>query len=70
MKRKLFYVTISFLFLALIVPNIVQAQVTTGTLRGFVADAEGDALPGVEVEITSEAMMTARTAITDDNGSS
>ncbi len=68
MKRKYFALTVSLLFLALIVPNIVQAQVTTGTLRGYVQDAEGGILPGVEIEITSEAMMTVRTAITDDRG--
>ncbi len=68
MKRRFFALTVSLLFLALIVPNLVQAQITTGTLRGYVVDAEGAVLPGVEIEITSVNLMTPRTAITDAKG--
>lgn len=68
MKRRFFVVTLSLLFLALIIPSVLQAQITTGTLRGYVEDAEGDPLPGVEIEITSDALMTPRTGITDTRG--
>ena len=44
----------------------LQAQVTTGTLRGYVADDTGQALPGVSIEITSEALMSPRAGVTDE----
>ena len=52
----------------LVVPVVLQAQITTGTLRGFITDAEGEALPGVTVEISSTSLMTPRTNVTDSRG--
>lgn len=54
--------------LMLVVPMILQAQITTGTLRGFVTDENGDPLPGVTVEISSPSLMTPRSTITDGKG--
>lgn len=55
-------------FFLLLVPIILQAQITEGTLRGFVTDENNDPLPGVEVEITSPALMAPRSMITDARG--
>src|SRR5688572_31243535 len=45
------------------------AQTTTGTITGRALDASGGVLPGVEVSITSPAMIGgARTAFTDEQG--
>lgn len=47
----------------------VFAQTTTGTITGRALDASGGVLPGVEVSITSPAMIGgARTAFTDEQG--
>lgn len=45
-----------------------RAQSTTGTIRGHVSDAQGLALPGVTVSVTSPALQGSRTAVTADNG--
>lgn len=53
----------------LVLPVMLQAQKTTGTLRGFITDDNGGPLPGVIVEIESAALMTPRAAVTDNRGS-
>jgi len=46
----------------------MQAQTIEGTLRGFVTDETDEPLPGVNIEITSPALMSPRTAVTDVRG--
>jgi outer membrane receptor protein involved in Fe transport len=45
-----------------------SAQTTTGTVRGRVTDAQGLALPGVTVSVTSSNLQGARSAVTSENG--
>jgi hypothetical protein len=52
----------------LLVSATLSAQVTTGTLRGFVTDDKGEMLPGVTIEVTSPSMMSPRSAVTDARG--
>ncbi|MCG2816694.1 MAG: carboxypeptidase regulatory-like domain-containing protein, partial [Candidatus Aminicenantes bacterium] len=59
---------IVFTLVLLLVPLALQAQVTEGTLRGYVVDDTGEPLPGVTIEITSPSLMSARSQITDANG--
>lgn len=49
-------------------PMALFSQITTGTLRGFVTDDQREPLPGVTIEIESEAMMSPRSTITDERG--
>jgi len=52
----------------LLLPLILQAQETSGALRGFVTDEKGERLPGVGIEIQSEALMMPRSTLADVNG--
>src|SRR3954468_20635133 len=45
-----------------------RAQSTTGTIRGHVNDAQGLALPGVTVSVTSPNLQGTRAAVTAANG--
>jgi len=67
-KTKIFSGILGLLML-LVLPFMLQAQITTGTLRGFVTDDTGVSLPGVTIEIESTALMTPRAAVTDARGS-
>ncbi len=67
MKRKIILMTAFLAFMLLLAPALLKAQ-TTGTLRGIVVDDNGDAMPGVTIEITSDALMQARSSITDQSG--
>ncbi len=64
--------TKAFVLLALaamlLVSLPVSAQVPTGTVTGKVADASGDALPGVLITAESDALQGTRTATSDVNG--
>ena len=69
LRRSLLFCCLAILALA----PVVQAQVTTGSLTGFVKAADGSALPGVTIEATSQIVATtsadlpsARRAKTDD----
>ncbi len=44
------------------------AQQTTGVLKGYTKDAQGLAMPGVLVTLTSPSLMGAQTALTDHQG--
>ena len=57
------------LMLLLLAPLATQAQLTEGTLRGYVVDDTDEPLPGVTVELTSPTLMSPRTQITDARGS-
>jgi len=61
-KRGLAYLV------ALLFATTLHAQSTTGTISGRVTDAQGLAVPGATVTITSPALQGSRTAVTADNG--
>ena len=44
------------------------AQTGDGSLRGTVTDEQGAALPGVTITVTSPALLSARTDVTDETG--
>src|SRR4051812_46202280 len=60
----------AFMLLALLYlcGGTARAQSTTGTIRGHVSDAQGLALPGVTVSVTSPNLQGVRTAVTAENG--
>ncbi len=67
MKRPLIRY-LSLLGLTLVLAPVFLMAQTTGTLRGFVTDENGEALPGVTIEIESAALMSPRSTITDVRG--
>jgi hypothetical protein len=55
--------------LALLLTSLpLLAQLPTGTITGKVASAEGEALPGVTVTVTSPSLQGARTTTTSETG--
>ena len=44
------------------------AQTTEGSIRGFVRDEQGGALPGVTVTVTSASITTPKVAVSDTEG--
>ena len=52
----------------LIAMDGAEAQSTTGTIRGHVADGQGLPLPGVVVTVTSSSLQGTRSATTEANG--
>src|SRR5262245_20375670 len=66
--RRRVYVS-AVLALALVLSAPGYAQVQTGAITGRATDSSGGLIPGVEVSITSPAMIGgARTAPTDETG--
>jgi Carboxypeptidase regulatory-like domain len=65
--RKLFMLGLT-LCLAMLF-SVVQAQVTTGTVRGVVTDQNGAIVPGAKVTITKKSTGTTSTAQSSDSGS-
>jgi Carboxypeptidase regulatory-like domain len=53
--------------LACVAPSAAFAQ-TVGSIRGYIHDEQGGALPGVSVTATSPAAATPVTTVTDDQG--
>ena len=49
-------------------PSLVQAQTTSATVAGTVADGQGGMLPGVTVTLTSNTQGNVLTAVTDTEG--
>jgi hypothetical protein len=66
LKRGRLFLVLGFMVFAL--SSALPGQITTGTLRGFISDSGGQPLPGVTIEITSEALMSPRTMVTDARG--
>ena len=55
-------------FLAFLLPTTLLAQTGQGSLRGYVKDAQGGALPGVTVTATSPELLRPVTAVTNEEG--
>jgi hypothetical protein len=53
---------------ALLVPTTLLAQTGQGSLRGYIRDAQGGALPGVTVTATSPELIRPATAVSDAEG--
>jgi len=67
MKNRITILAAVLALILLVSPIALRAQ-TTGTLRGFVTDDQGEPLPGVTIEIESAALMTPRATVTDARG--
>ncbi len=64
-KQKILWV----LLLAFSLLSVLSAQErSSGSIRGVITDAEGNALPGATVTVSGEAIMGTRTAVTNQNG--
>ena len=68
MSRNKWFIVTLFCFLTLVTAAVLPAQITTGTLRGFVTDDKGEILPGVIIDISSPALMSPRSTISDARG--
>jgi len=67
MKKSMIKWIVGLSVMVLLFPMALKAQ-TTGTLRGFVTDDQGEPLPGVNVQIDSSALMKPRGTVTDSRG--
>ncbi len=67
-RRKIWRIGTGAVMVALVLwaANPALAQVTTGTIAGKVADAQGGAMPGVVVTVTSESRNTLLATVTTD----
>lgn len=68
MRKNIVLGTLALFFILFTTPIIAYPQATTGILRGFVTDEEGEPLPGVNIEIQSEALMSPRYTVSDGRG--
>ena len=59
---------ILLLLLAWLVPATASAQLTSGTIQGFVKDETGASVPGADVTITHIETGVARALVTNDVG--
>jgi len=67
MKR--FWLILALIFL---VPNVLMSQISsreTGSIKGIVTDEEGNPLPGVNITVTSPALMGKATDVSRADGS-
>src|SRR5215213_3966990 len=63
------YFVTSIILTLLIVPTILaQSQITTGQIQGLVQDANGDLIPGVNVDVKNLETSLSRTATTNEDG--
>ncbi|HYO76890.1 MAG TPA: TonB-dependent receptor, partial [Thermoanaerobaculia bacterium] len=60
--------TLVLLFVCLLIPGLLFAQSSTGSISGTITDDSGAALPGVTVTATSVATGATRTAVTNETG--
>lgn len=65
---RLLKAAMALLVVLLFATDGAEAQSTTGTIRGHVEDAQGLALPGVTVSITSPNLQGVRTTVTSELG--
>lgn len=66
MKSRAMVLSLGFALLLTAIP--VLAQIPTGTVSGRVTSAEGEALPGVTVTVTSPSLQGVRNAVTSETG--
>jgi hypothetical protein len=66
MKSRAMVLSLGLALLLTAIP--VLAQIPTGTISGKVTSAEGEALPGVMVTVTSPSLQGARNAVTSEAG--
>ncbi len=60
--------SLASVILALFLPTAVSAQTGQGSLRGYVKDAQGGALPGVTVTATSPELLRPVVGVTNEEG--
>ncbi len=69
LRKFLFAACLSIFIFAVVNVNIVQSQsILEGKITGTITDDQGEVLPGVTIEITSPAMMEARSTVTSARG--
>ncbi|MGA2117045.1 MAG: carboxypeptidase regulatory-like domain-containing protein [Bryobacteraceae bacterium] len=70
MRRSTIFAFVSAFVIGLVsLPNAALfGQITTGTIRGSVADPEGGSVPGANVTVTNQATKAIRTTTTSDSG--
>jgi len=68
MTRRKNFTLIALAGIALLGMQSLQAQLTTATLSGTVADTTGAVIPGVSVSVLQVETGTSRDAVTDDEG--
>jgi hypothetical protein len=66
--RGKFGVRVIFCFIALLLPNVLRAQLTTSTIYGRVTDANGGTIAGAQVTLTNTDTNLSRTAQTSAEG--
>jgi hypothetical protein len=62
------FVSLAVLVLSLVLPTSLLAQTNQGSLRGYVKDTQGGALPGVAVTAAGSEVLRPVTAITSEDG--
>ena len=70
MKNVLKFFGLSALLLcfALLTGSVFAQSSTTGSIEGTVTDTTGAAVPGASIKVTSPNLISAQTAVADDNG--
>jgi len=66
MRARALVLSLGLAFLLTALPAV--AQLPTGTVSGKVTSAEGEALPGVTVTVSSPSLQGTRTAVTSESG--
>ena len=67
-NMRIFATALLALCLSLFASSVMAQTSTTGNIEGTVVDANGAAVPGVTVTVTSPQLLGNQTATTDDNG--
>src|SRR5215207_5686097 len=65
---KFFALSALLMCFALFAGSAFAQTSTTGSIEGSVTDTTGAAVPGITVRVTSPNLISAQTAVTDDNG--
>src|ERR671927_794393 len=70
MKNVFKFIALSALLMAfaLFAGSVFAQTSTTGSIEGTVTDTTGAAVPGIAVRVSSSNLISAQTAMTDDNG--
>src|SRR5215813_15497272 len=66
--RISYCLTSIFLTLLIVHAILAQSQITTGQIQGIIKDANGDVVPGVNVEVVNLETNLSRTATTNEEG--